>query len=112
MNPLTTILRSLQLFKKGTASPSPPPQTSPTRHVTPPTTRSNQAPQVPPKPMPYQPPTANMEVIAKLSAILRDSGASKKEEKEKEKIVKKKVSELKQRKAELEKQKVRTIIKP
>lgn len=62
--------------------------------------------------MPYQPPTANMEVIAKLSAILRDSGASKKEEKEKEKIVKKKVSELKQRKAELEKQKVRTIIKP
>ena len=49
-----------------------------------------------------------MEVIAKLSAILRDSGASKKEEKEKEKIVKKKVSELKQRKAELEKQKVRT----
>ena len=74
---------------KGTVSP--PPQATPTLQPTTPTTKTNQLPL---RPAPYQPSPVNA-AVKKLSALLQEADASRKDEKAKEKEVKKKVSESK-----------------
>ena len=113
MDPNELIVSILQLMSKGTTSPSPsPPQkASPTRDSTPPTP-SQRPDRLPPKPAPYRQPTA-LIAVKKLSALLQDSAGGttatgdrereKRDEKARDKEVKKKVSELKQRKAEIDK---------